>query len=292
MVEVALLCLLFLVAVIATVTLLVRGMEDRPRHDTSSSSSSSQQDRAGGSLPFNDDAVTLPPIPPLGSEEYTLPPFPPITDTNNVTLKERLRTAFGIIDELVLLAPSNSSHQEQALEWLVSDDHESIELLHSHPNNNNSSSNSSNSNSWTALNNYQRLRLTQRYALMVFHLETGCWNQHWLTDNGTRHHECWWYGVFCDELTDTTIEGLQMKGSGIQGSLPSELGLLTDLNRFLLDVSPLTGQIPEELYHLTDLRALRVSSASLTATLSTRIGQLTNLGECHAQRLTRLMLPS
>ena len=64
------------------------------------------------------------------------------------------------------------------------------------------------------------------------------------------------------------------------GSIPAELGNLTNLERLDLNGTQLTGQIPTELSNLTNLTFLGLGlSSDLTGQIPSELGNLTNLTE-------------
>ena len=68
----------------------------------------------------------------------------------------------------------------------------------------------------------------------------------------------------------------------IGGSIPSQLGLLTELNTLSLRDNKLAGSIPSQLGQLTQLTLLDLDYNTLTGPIPSQLGQLT--------RLTRLQL--
>ena len=68
-----------------------------------------------------------------------------------------------------------------------------------------------------------------------------------------------------------------LSGNDLTGTLPTELGLMQELD--LLDVGQnfLTGQIPAEIVAMSSLKILWLSSNQLTGTISTEFGLLKNL---------------
>jgi hypothetical protein len=64
----------------------------------------------------------------------------------------------------------------------------------------------------------------------------------------------------------------------LTGTLPTELGLLSTLQQLTLDNNTLTGQIPTQLASDTNLGVISLSRNNLTGTIPTELGQLWNLG--------------
>ena len=83
-----------------------------------------------------------------------------------------------------------------------------------------------------------------------------------------------WDGIYIYDR----VERIELSG-GISGTIPAELGQLTNLVELSLWDNKLTGPIPTELGQLTNLQGLSLWSNYLTGTLPTELGQLTNLQE-------------
>ena len=62
-----------------------------------------------------------------------------------------------------------------------------------------------------------------------------------------------WYGVTC---TNNKVTGLNLQDNQLTGSIPTEIGNLTNLTNLSLDVNDLTGSIPAEIVYLTNLENL------------------------------------
>ena len=76
-------------------------------------------------------------------------------------------------------------------------------------------------------------------------------------------------------LTDLTI--LDLYGNQLSGPIPSELGSLTDLIYLYLGSNQLSGQIPVELGNLGDLQKLVLARNQLSGEMPAELGNLGNL---------------
>ena len=93
----------------------------------------------------------------------------------------------------------------------------------------------------------------------------------WLTDEALSE----WYGVTTD--SDGRVTNLALPFNGLQGSIPAELGNLTNLTSLVLSPNALVGHIPSELGKLTNLSSLVLSDNMLTGQIPGELGNLTNL---------------
>ena len=127
-------------------------------------------------------------------------------------------------------------------------------------------------------------------------------NDNWLTDAPLGD----WYGVDTDasgrvvllllpenrltgtippdlgNLTDLT--GLSFWANQLWGTIPPELGRLVSLRRLSLGVNDLTGEMPPELGALTRLTGLTLRINQLTGPIPTELGNLTELRELDLYR--------
>lgn len=90
--------------------------------------------------------------------------------------------------------------------------------------------------------------------------------------------ECFWVGVTC--ANDTIVE-IRLGNKGFDGSIPTEIGLMTNLTYLDLSQNDLGGSIPEELYSLTNLVELFLYQNQLTGTISRSAGNFWNLRHFH-----------
>ena len=70
---------------------------------------------------------------------------------------------------------------------------------------------------------------------------------------------------------------LYLENNQLTGSIPVELGNLTNLQSLNLKNNQLTGSIPVELGNLTNLQSLNLSNNQLTGSIPVELGNLTNL---------------
>ena len=96
-------------------------------------------------------------------------------------------------------------------------------------------------------------------------------NTNWLSDESI----CDWYKVYCN--SDGYVDVLYLYSNSLQGTIPTELGLLSSLQVLPVYDNSLQGMIPTELGMLTSLQDLIVHYNSLQGTIPTELGLLTSL---------------
>lgn len=110
-------------------------------------------------------------------------------------------------------------------------------------------------------------------ALVTLYNSTGGshWKNHtyWLVDD-----ICTWYGVECDK---GHVTGLWMWGNNMVGTLPSQLGNLTQITYIQFPGNPISGAIPTSFGNLIQLNTLDFSHDQLTGAIPTSLGNLTQL---------------
>lgn len=84
-----------------------------------------------------------------------------------------------------------------------------------------------------------------------------------------------WYGVTVG--ADGRIAGLRLPNNNLSGSLPSELGSLSSLERLSLSRNDLSGRIPPELGNLSSLVGLFLHVNRLSGSIPSELGQLSSL---------------
>jgi len=91
----------------------------------------------------------------------------------------------------------------------------------------------------------------------------------------------------CDGLTEVELWGewydiestysIDLNFHGLTGSIPPEIGCLTNLTTLYLMYTELTGEIPSEIGNLTNLTGLILNNNQLTGQIPPEIGNLMNL---------------
>ncbi len=119
-----------------------------------------------------------------------------------------------------------------------------------------------------------------RAALIAFYHATDGpnWtnNDGWLSDGPLDS----WHGVTTDAGRVTEIDLFDYEarvGNGLSGTIPPEIGDLTNLERLVLYDSQLSGAIPPELGNLANLELLILGQNQLSGAIPPELGNLTSL---------------
>ncbi|RYR59123.1 hypothetical protein Ahy_A05g024961 isoform A [Arachis hypogaea] len=84
-----------------------------------------------------------------------------------------------------------------------------------------------------------------------------------ITSTWSGPNVCNYTGIYCapapDDSTIFTVAGIDLKNANISGSLPEDLGLLTDLDFFHINSNRFTGPLPENFTKLAYLYELDIS---------------------------------
>ena len=129
-----------------------------------------------------------------------------------------------------------------------------------------------------------------RAALIAFYDATGGdnWrrNTNWKDENKPISQ---WHGVTVSPQNRVTR--LELTNNRLTGSIPSELGDLSNLQRLFLNNNQLSGSIPSELGNLSNLRRLSLANNSLTGQLPRTFTALANLNRLRIQGNAGLCAP-
>ena len=96
-------------------------------------------------------------------------------------------------------------------------------------------------------------------------------NTNWLSNESLGD----WHGV--DTNDDGRVTDLDLYNNNLTGSIPTQLGNLSELEVLHLNHNKLTGSIPTEIGNLSNLTELWLQSNRLSGSIPTEIGNLSNL---------------
>ncbi len=196
---------------------------------------------------------------------------PDIVERYNNLTESFIHTIFPLFDETL----NSCNPQNQALVWLASDEGTTTDL---------------------------RQRYT--YALLFTLWNGPGWAKRdkWLSSDD----ECTWYGLDCNDqgevinitftsnnvLVDlppvaallSNVESLNIMLNNFQGNtIPTEVGLLSNLTTLVMDLTETKGTLPTELFELgATLQNFQATDNFLSGTIPTLIGKLTLLGKCRS----------
>jgi len=138
---------------------------------------------------------------------------------------------------------------EKATEWIINEDEAQLSL--------------------DGVDSVSEDRIIQRYVSALFCYSVG------LSDDSSTNafsvlHECNWTGFECDwTTTEPSIKKIDMSGSGLIGTIPTEIGLLSNLTKLDLQMNSLNGTIPDTLVELNDFRYLDLFGNMLSGSIPT-----------------------
>lgn len=83
-----------------------------------------------------------------------------------------------------------------------------------------------------------------------------------------------WHGVHCHA---GKVEAINLSDNDLTGWLPTELGLLTNLQELRLSTGSISGTLPAELAQLSNLRVLAVDSNLISGTIPSEFSKMSQL---------------
>lgn len=94
-----------------------------------------------------------------------------------------------------------------------------------------------------------------------------------------------WYGVTLEEINgEMRVVTLFLNGLGLDGEIPSEIGLLTELRTLDLKYNSIKGEIPATIGELSKLELLHLDDNKFTGELPLTLAKLSKLRELRAQK--------
>ena len=111
---------------------------------------------------------------------------------------------------------------------------------------------------------------TEQSALEAFYQATG--GAAWRNNSGWAQagtDPCTWYGVACSGAAGGVqhVSTLFLSNNGLAGTLPEDLGRLTELTAIDLGLNKLTGALPAAFAQLTKLYAISLKENTLSGPL-------------------------
>jgi Leucine-rich repeat (LRR) protein len=202
----------------------------------------------------------------LREDNDDLPKQPP---PSLAKIDDRKLALFSFINNFTFgesLSPYNNgtTPEEQAMNWLV--DSDPLQL-------------------WPQNNSF---RIRQRYALLTFWFNSNNTDE-WINSTGWLDYddECTWFGISCLDIdhgpytgVQRTVTEMDLGYNGISGIIPSDLGLLSNLQYFGLESNQLYGSLPSSIGEWTDLEHLQLQlqfTGQLTGQIPETIGNLHHL---------------
>jgi hypothetical protein len=91
-------------------------------------------------------------------------------------------------------------------------------------------------------------------------------NDGWLTDC----EPCDWKGIGCDE--NSRVTSIILRGNGLVGSLPTEIGDLDQLRLLSLPYNEVAGELPATLFTIASLRDINFSGNKISGELPATLG--------------------
>jgi Leucine-rich repeat (LRR) protein len=125
-------------------------------------------------------------------------------------------------------------------------------------------------------------RIIQKWAMTTFAFRIS-WDQQWL---GSGNDECTWTGITCNDSGEVTA--IVLDNQGIQGDLPAELSLLSQLERLIVSENSFTGDVPGSFGDLKKLQDFRMDRNEFTGELPQSIGGMSSLRIWYMERNVNL----
>ena len=103
-------------------------------------------------------------------------------------------------------------------------------------------------------------------------------NENWMNGFDPCDRDFLWYGLSCNFLeTPSKIVYISLDYNNLSGTIPGEVGLLTELRGFEVGRNNLSGTIPSEIGFLSELEVLTMHDNSLGGAIPSELGMLENV---------------
>lgn len=122
-----------------------------------------------------------------------------------------------------------------------------------------------------------QFRLRQRYALLCLWFNS---RVPWTTETNwlSAEDECTWFGLECAlRGGGNAVTSIDLSANSVQGTIPSDVSLLSHLSILNLGSNNITGSIPDSVSSLTEIQELDLSSNNLSGDITEAIGSMTNI---------------
>ncbi len=128
---------------------------------------------------------------------------------------------------------------------------------------------------WTTVSSEEKAALVALYT----HTDGG---SSWIIISGWVDHATTdpcgddWYGITCNATNDSVTK-LQLESNNLSGTIPPELGNLSQLTRLFLSGNSLSGSIPKELGNLSQLETIGLYNNPIDGPIPPELGNLSQL---------------
>jgi len=137
---------------------------------------------------------------------------------------------------------------------------------------------------------YEALAETYVLLVLAYSIGDGKWSKPNPWPSMIKEHYCLWYGVLCfpgrpqEVALSKRVKYIDIKNVALQsGTIPREIGHLSNLEMLRISKNRLEGSVPSEIYHLTNLEILDLGDNRLAFSVSDQIGRLSKLADLSIQ---------
>tara|TARA_R100001369_G_scaffold44024_1_gene70125 strand:+ start:2436 stop:3146 length:711 start_codon:yes stop_codon:yes gene_type:complete len=123
---------------------------------------------------------------------------------------------------------------------------------------------------------FAQVSVQEKQALIDFYNATNGenWNSTWELNQPVSE----WEGV---TLENNKVKGITLLFNNVEGTIPSSIGNLSNLETLELSFNKISGELPTTIGNLTNLEVLAFNGNNLTGAIPANIGNLTQLKQLH-----------